>query len=137
MSQRDILRRFFTGSCALLFPALLLGLAHYSYRAKELLVCWLFLCSLLALLAVLLLSSVIACYAVHHLLTWMSVAKTVIPELVISLAQIPQEVGATPRILVAGTLEPLVGPRLPVSALEADASLVAKVSPSTEKGVYN
>jgi hypothetical protein len=70
--HKDILRRLLAGFYVLLFPALLLGLTRYSYRAKELLVCWLLFCSLFALLAVLFLGSVLACYAVHHLLNWPS-----------------------------------------------------------------
>jgi hypothetical protein len=135
--RKNILHRLLAGFYVLLFPALLLGLTRYSYRAKELLVCWLVFCSLFALLAVLLLGSVLACYAVHHLLNWMSVAKTVSPELVASLARIPQEIGATPRILVAGTLETLAGPYPPVNALDAHSSLLIKVPPSTEESVYN
>jgi hypothetical protein len=135
--RKNILRRLLAGFYVLLFPALLLELTRYSYRAKELLVCWFFFCSLFALLAVLLLGSVLACCAVHHLLNWMSVAKTVIPELVVSLAQIPQKVRATPRILVAGTLKTLAGPCPPVNALDAHSSLLIKVPPSTEASVYN
>ena len=45
------------------FSGLLLGLGLYSYHVRELLVCWLFFGLLFALLAMLILGSVVACYA--------------------------------------------------------------------------
>jgi hypothetical protein len=128
--HKDILRRLLAGFCVLLFPALLLGLTRYSYRAKELLVCWLLFCSLFALLAVLFLGSVLACYAAHHLLNWMRVAKTVIPELAVCMADIPQEAIPDPRILAAGTFKLSADTYATVDALDSDACLSIEVAPS-------
>jgi hypothetical protein len=97
MIQKNTLRRLLPGFYVLPLFALLLALSRYSYRAKELLVCWLLFCSFFALLAVLFLASVLAYYAVHHLLNWMSVAKTVIPELAVCLADIPKKTIPDPR----------------------------------------
>ena len=129
MIQKNTLRRFLPGFYLLPLPALLLALSRYSYRAKELLVCWLFFCSLCALLAVLFLGSVLACYAVHHLLNWMSLAKTVIPELAVCLADTPQEAILCTPILPTGTL------RLPgdmhaiADTLASDACLSLDIPP--------
>ena len=60
MIQKDIFRRLLAGFYFLQLSTLLLGLACYSYRVKELLVCWLFFCSLVALLALLFLGAVLA-----------------------------------------------------------------------------
>ena len=42
MIYKDLFRRFLVGFYVLAFSALLFGFTRYSYRAKELLVCWLF-----------------------------------------------------------------------------------------------
>lgn len=78
MIRKFTFRRLFAGFFVLPSLAFLLGLASHSYLAKELLVCWFLFCSLFALLAVLLLSSVLICNAVHYFLDWMIVAETVL-----------------------------------------------------------
>ena len=129
MIQKHILRRLLAGFYVLPFLVLLLWLIRSSYLAKELLVCWLLFCSLFALLAVLFLGSVLACYAGRHLLNWMSVAKTVIPELAVCLADVPQESIPGPRILAAGTFKLSADTHATVDALDTDACLPIEVAP--------
>jgi hypothetical protein len=114
-------------------PALLLALSRYSYRAKELLVCWLFFCALFALLAVLFLGSVLACYAVHPHLNWKSVANTVMPELAGCLADIPQKAIPDPRTMTAGTLMLSTDTYKIADALDSDACLSIEILHSAGK----
>jgi hypothetical protein len=85
------------------------GLAHYSYRAKELLVCWLFFCPFFALLAVLFLGSALASYASS------STSDLHIPD---------------PRIPAAGTFKLSADTYATMDALDSDVSLSIEVPPS-------
>ena len=89
MTRNNFLRRLLPGFYVLPLFTLLLVLSRYSYPAKELLACWLLFCSLFALLAVLFLAGVLACFAVQHLLNGIGVAKTVITGLAVHLADVP------------------------------------------------
>ena len=135
MIQKDILRRLLAGFYVLQFCTFLLCLTCYSYRIKELLVCWLFFCCFFAVLAFVLLGALLAGYAGQYLLNLVGAANTVIPELVVSLAQIPQEVSAAPRILVAGALDPAVSTYAALPALDAHSSLLAAVPQLTNDDV--
>jgi len=137
MIQKDILRRLLAGFYFLQFSTFLLGLTSYSYRVKELLVCWLFFCSLFAILSLICLGAVLICYAGQYLVKWVNVANTVIPELAVCLVELPQEAISVPRILVAGNLEAAVAPHAPVDALDPNPYLQTAVPPSTEEGVRN
>ena len=130
MIQNRILRRLVAGSYVLPFCAFLLGLARHSYRAKELLVCWLLFCSFFAVLALIILGAVLACQAGHYLVRWVRAAYIVIPELVAGLAQPPQEDISGPRILVADTQESVHG-------LGTHAALLIKIRPTTKDRVRN
>jgi len=110
MIQKVILRRLLPGFYVLPFSVLLFGLTRYSYRAKELLVCWLFFCSLFALLALMFLGAVLACYAGWHLVNRVRVANAGIPESTACLEELPQEAISGPRIFVARTHRTGVGP---------------------------
>src|ERR1700739_1630374 len=85
MIQKATLRLQLPGLCVLFFAAFLFALIRYSYRAKELLACWLIFCSLLAALVLISLGIVLVCFAGRLLLKRLSVVKTVIPELVLAL----------------------------------------------------
>jgi hypothetical protein len=58
---------------------LLLGLSLYSYRVRELLVCWLFFSLLFVSLALVILGGVLACYAGNYAIHWVSTAVGVTP----------------------------------------------------------
>jgi len=117
------------------FSVLLLWLARYSYRAKELLVCWLFFCSLFAVVALIFLGAVLACHAGQYLVKWVRVAKTVIPELAVCIAELPQEPVSGPRILVAATLPLSVDLYTTVNTLDAHSRLLIEVAPSARDDV--
>ena len=120
MIQNRILRRLVAGSYVLPFFAFLLGLARHSYRAKELLVCWLLFCSFFAVVVLMFLGAVLACHAGYYLVTCVRAAYTVIPELVAGLAQPPEEDISAPRILIADT-------PASVDAFSVHAALLIKV----------
>jgi hypothetical protein len=130
--HKDILRRLLAGFYFLLFPALLLALSRYSYRARELLVCWLFFCSLFALLALLFLGVVLAWHAGQLLIVLSRVPNTVTPNLVQWLAQLLQESISAPRIVDAGALKPQTGSAVAVSALDPSSCLLVEVLPPIE-----
>jgi hypothetical protein len=130
--HKDILRRLLAGFYVLLFPALLLALSRYSYRARELLVCWLFFCSFFALLALLFLGVVLAWYAGQLLIALSHVPKTVTPNLVQWLAQLLQESISTPCIVDAGALKPQTGSAVAVSVLDPSSCLLVEVVPTIE-----
>jgi hypothetical protein len=129
MTQKNTLHKLLPGFYVLPLSASLLALSRYSYRAKELLVCWLFFCSFFASLAVLLLGSVLACYAVHHLLNYMSLAKTVISELAVCLADTPQEAIPCTPILATGSLRLPEDTHAIADALASDACLSLDIPP--------
>jgi hypothetical protein len=104
MTQKVILRRLLPGFYVLQFSVLLLGLTHYSYRAKELLVCWLLFCSLFAVLALMFLCIVFAGFAGQLLVNWVRVAHAGIPELLACLEELPQEVISAPAPSLPGLL---------------------------------
>ena len=141
MIQKDILRRLLAGFYFLPFSVFLLCLTRYPYRVKELLVCWLFFCSLFAVLAFMLLAAVLACYAGHSLVNWVRAANTVIPdlvvipELVVCLAELPHEAISGQGILVAGTLKTAPGPYASVDALGARSCPLIEAAPLTEDSV--
>jgi hypothetical protein len=110
MIPKDVLRRLLAGFYALQFSTFVLCLTCYSYRVRELLVCWLFFCFLFAALSIAFLTALLACYAGQYLLNWVGAANKVIPDLVVCLAELPQEASSGPRIVIAGTLEAVVGP---------------------------
>jgi len=130
MTRKSILRRLLAGFCALPLSAFLLALSRYSYSARELLACWLIFCSLFALLAVLLLVSVLTWHAGLHLVKWAKAVNTLIRELVACLEDPPQVAISGPRILVAD-LQP------PLDALGAHSSLLIEVWPATQDSVQN
>jgi hypothetical protein len=135
MIHKHILRRLLPGFYFLQFSALLLGLSCYSYRVKELLACWLFFCSLFAMLAVMFLGAVLACYAGKYLVAWTTAVHTVIPELAVCLAEPPLDVVSVPHILVTGTPALSADPYTTVSALEVPPCLLIEVPASTETSV--
>ena len=135
MIHKDILRRLLTGFYFLQFSALLLCLGCYSYRVKELVVCWLFFCSLFALLALMFLGVVLVCYAGKYVVAWTNAVHTVIPELAVCLVELPIDIISTPRILVTGTLTLSADPYTPVNALEVPPCLLIEVPASTEISV--
>jgi hypothetical protein len=137
MIQKHIFRRLTLGFYVLLFSALLLGLTRYSYRAKELLVCWLFFSSLFVVLALMFLGIVLACYAGQHLVHWVRVAKRVIPELAVCLVETPQEAILEPRILVAGTIKLSAGSYALVEAIDPASFLRIEIAPSAQDDVPN
>jgi hypothetical protein len=110
MIQKDVLRRLLARFYVLQFATVVLCLTCYSYRVRELLVCWLLFCFLFAVLAIAFLAALLACYAGQYLLNWVGAANKVFPDLVVCLAELPQEASSGPRINVAGALEAGVGP---------------------------
>jgi hypothetical protein len=130
MTQKVILRRLLEVSYFLPFSVLLLGLAHYSYRAKELLVCWFF-----AVLALLLLSAVLAWYAGLKLVELALVAKTLAPNLALWLSQLLQEAVPRPRIIVAGALKTVALPLAAVTVLDPHSCLLIEIAPAAERDV--
>jgi len=61
------------------FSGLLLGLSLYSYYVRELLVCWLFFSLLFVSLALVILGSVLTCYAGKYVTVWARTATGVTP----------------------------------------------------------
>jgi hypothetical protein len=122
MIHKVLFRRFLLGFYALAFSGLLFGLTRYSYRAKELLVCWLIFCSFFAVLALALFAAVLAAFAGQYFLKLLSVAKLVIPELVAAFVAAPQRPAAVPPILAAVTLNFPVDFCVPVVALDSSSS---------------
>jgi hypothetical protein len=135
MIQKAILRRLLPGFYLLQFSTLLLCVACYSYRVKELLVCWLFFCSLFVLLALVFLGAVLVGYAGKYLVAWTTAVHTVIPELAVCLVELPLDVISAQRILVTGTLALSADPYTPVNALEVPPCLLIEVPASTEIAV--
>ena len=132
MILKVMLRRLLAGMFVLPFSALLLGIVRYSYRAKELLVCWLFFCSFFAALALLFLSAVLAWYAGQKLVELSRVVKTFIPKPALWLAQPLQESLSLWRIIVAESLKPPAGPAIAVSVLDPRSCLLVEAIPSIE-----
>jgi hypothetical protein len=137
MILKDNLRRLLAEFYFLLVCAFLVAFSCYSYLVRELLVCWLFLCSLFAVIALMLLSAVLAWYAGQYLLKWVSVAKIVIPELAVRFAELPPDAVSGPRVLVAGTLETVAGPYACVDAPASHSGRLINVASSSEASVSN
>ena len=123
MIRKVLFRRFVLGSYFLGFSALLFGLTRYSYLARELLVCWLFFCSLFAVLALALFAAVLAAFAGQHFLKLLSVAKLVIPDLAAALVAAP-----APILSVAAFKRP-AGPCRPVFTLDSASFLLVESTP--------
>jgi hypothetical protein len=137
MIEKDILRRLLARFYVLQFSTFILCLTCSSYRARELLVCWLFFCFLFAALAIVFLGALLACYAAQYILNWVGAANTVNPELVVCLPELPPQAVLGARVLVAPILEPTAGPYAPMDALDVRSGLLLAVPPSTGKGVSN
>jgi hypothetical protein len=137
MILKAILRPWLPGLYLLFFAAFLFALIRYSYRAKEFLACWLIFCSLFAALALISLGIVFACFAGHFLLKWLSVVKTVIPELVEALLQAPQAPVSGSQILSAASLNLPLAPYSPLIALDSAPSPLFEVAPLSEDNVRN
>jgi hypothetical protein len=133
MIHKDLFRRFLAGFYVLAFTALLFGLTRYSYRAKELLVCWLIFCSFFAVLALTLFAAVLAAFAGRYFLKLLSVAKVVIPELAAALAVASQRPFTVPPFLVDATLKFPVGSCRPVVALDSASYLPVEPALLLEK----
>ena len=101
MIQKAILPLQLPGLCVLTFLALLLALARYSYRAKELLVCWLFFCSFFVALVLIFLGAVLTFRAGENLVKMLAVARKLAPKLALYLAQLLQQAISAPRIIAA------------------------------------
>lgn len=106
MIQKTILRLPSARLYVFQLSALLLGIIRYPYRFRELLICWLLFCSLFAVLALMLLGTVLACYAGQYFVGWLRVANAVIPDLAADLGELPQASNAAQGqgILVAESL---------------------------------
>jgi hypothetical protein len=81
------------------FSGLLLGVSLYSYRVRELLVCWLFFIILFVVLALLILGTVLAWYAGVRASHWARTTAPVAPVLVLASAEVPLETISDPREL--------------------------------------
>jgi hypothetical protein len=135
MLQKDISQRLLLGFYVLEFSAFLLCLACYSYRARELLVCWLLFCSLFAVLALMLLGSVLAFHAGRSLVKWMRAGNEVISELTVCLAELPPEAIAWPGILATGALKLAAAPYAVVSVPDADSCVPIEIASPAEDDV--
>jgi hypothetical protein len=133
MIHKELFRRCLVGFYVLAFITSLFGFTRYSYRAKELLVCWLFFCSLFAVLALTLFAAVLATFAGQYFLRLLSVAKLVIPELAAALAAAPQRPFTVPPFLAAATFKFPVGSCGPVVALDTASYLPIEPAPLPEK----
>jgi len=137
MIQKDILRRLLARFYFLPFSAFFPCLACYSYRVRELLVCWLFFSSLFASIALLFLAVVLAGYAGRYLMKYVSVVKTVIPELAVRFAELPPDAISEPRILVAGALGRLTGSYACADPPDSHSGRLINVGASIEASVSN
>ena len=135
MTRKNFLRRLLPGFYVLPLFTLLLVLSRYSYSAKELLVCWLLFCSFFALLAVLFLAGVLACFAVQYLLNGIGVAKSVITNLAV-YADVPLKPSPDPRILAARTFKLPENTFAALDALAPVACLSLEVPPSPASEQY-
>jgi len=137
MMHKVPMHRFPARFYVLPLSAFLLALTVYSYRLRELLVCWLLFCSLFALLALVVLGAALACYLAQNLGKWVGVAKIVIPELAESLAKLAREATSAPRIIVAGDLKAAAGSPASVGVLDAHSCLLIEAVPPAEISVRN
>jgi hypothetical protein len=135
MIHKDLFRRFLVGFYAVAFSVLLFGLTRYSYRAKELLVCWLFFCSFFAVLAVALFAAVLASLAGQYFLKLFSVAKLVILDLAAALAAAPRRPATVRPFLATATFKFPVDSCSTVVALVSASYLLVESTPLPEKPV--
>jgi|SRR5208283_3119229 len=77
-----------TSFLSIVAVAFLLVLSLYSYRAQELLACWLFFGLMFVALAPVILVGVLGFYAVKHLIRWASTAARVMPTTTMSPAEV-------------------------------------------------
>jgi hypothetical protein len=66
-------------ACASLLSGAVLGLSIYSYRVRELLICWLFFCLLFVMLVLLTLVGVLVSHAGKYVLVWTNAGVRVTP----------------------------------------------------------
>lgn len=137
MIQKVIVRRLLPGFYVLQFSAFLLFLACYSYRARELLVCWLLFCSLFAVLALMLLGFVLAFHAGRNLVKWVRAASAVIPELVACLTELSPEAISGPGIHATGAPQLAAGPYAVVSVPDADSCVPIEIASPAGDDVSN
>jgi hypothetical protein len=92
---------------ASLFSGVLLGLSIYSYRVRELLICWLFFCLLFVLLVLLTLGGALVAHASKYVLDWTNAGARVTPAAALRSCDIqqilPQELGGSAALLHAET----------------------------------
>ena len=74
---------------ALRLSGLLLGFSLYSYRIQELLVCWLFFSLLFVSLALVILGSVLACYAGKYVIRRVTTAARLRPVVALGSDNLP------------------------------------------------
>ena len=119
------------------FSALLLVLTCCSYRAKELLVCWLLFCSFFSLLALVFLSVVLAFYAGRHLVQRLRAVNvnTLIPVLVARLAELSQEPILGPRLLTTWAFKLAVGLYPAVNLPDDDPRIRVEIASPLESDV--
>jgi hypothetical protein len=133
MNPKAFFRRFQVGFYFLASCGLLFGLTRSSYRAKELLACWLFFCSCFAAIVLLLVGGVLATFAGHLLVKWLSKVKLAIPELAVALVEVSKGHAPVPVILAAATLEFSVVPCAPVGAVHSASNLLVEAAPLSAK----
>jgi hypothetical protein len=135
MIQKAILRVQLPGFCVLPFFALLLAFARYSYRGKELLVCWLFFCSLFAALALIFLGAAFTFHAGKNLVKMLGVARKRAPKLALYPAQLLQQAISAPRIIAAGVPKTPAGFSDSVDMLDTHSCLLIHDVTSYEENV--
>lgn len=135
MTRENIVRRLPARFCALPFSVFILVLTYCSYRAKELLVCWLLFCSFFALLALMFLGVVLVFFAGQHLVQRVRAANSLIPMLAARLAELSQEPVSGPRFLVTAALKLAVGPCPVGNVPDADPCTLAGIASSVEEDV--
>lgn len=62
-----------------IFPALFLGFSLFSYRARELLICWICFVLLFAVFAVAVVGGIFICYIAEYVIRWTRAPSVVIP----------------------------------------------------------
>jgi hypothetical protein len=83
---KDLLNHLRENHHAYQISGLLLGLSLYSYRVRELLVCWLFFSVLFVCVTLVILSGVLAVYAGEWLTVWARATAPVSPVLALDSA---------------------------------------------------
>jgi len=135
MVLKHILPRLGAGLPVVSFAALLLGLSHFSYHIRELLVCWFFLSLLFAVLALSGLGILLAGYSGLYLVRCVRAAATVAPELLPCPVDLQPEAILGPPILLAGTLEIAANHYATTVGFEANSGQSTETAPSMGGGV--